>query len=542
MLRNYQDPGGNAWNCGDDARNDRAGACVYGSGTRDIFYRGLGKDNQVEVSKGSKRIVWQCSHLGGRLMTLTGDVVMGKDTVRIPDHVFREYDIRGVVDKDLTREFVYMLGKALGRLYVSEKVRAVAVGRDARASSPGFCDEIVRGLLESGIDVYDIGLVPTPVLYYALFNLDVGGGVMITGSHNPPNENGFKICFGKSTIFGQAIKDIRDIMVREDFVFGEEGTCVSVSLNEKYVNEVCEDLRIQPGARRIKVVVDAGNGTGNIVGPDLYRCMGHDVIELYSEPDPTFPHHHPDPTVRENLDDLIRKMLEEDAEVGIAFDGDADRIGVVTGEGDILWGDQLLIIFARDILSRQPGSKIIGEVKCSEALFAEIEKAGGKPIMWRVGHSLIKAKLKEEEAALAGEMSGHLFFADRYYGYDDAIYAGARLIELLSRSDKSLQEVADTLPTMYNTPEIRLECPEKLKQAVVEQIAAHFSEDFDVHRIDGVRIKFPHGWGLVRASNTQPVLVLRFEAATPEHLEEISTAVHRKVDEALDALREKPKS
>ena len=377
-------------------------------------------------------------------MTLTGDVVMDKDDVRIPDHVFREYDIRGVVDKDLTCEFVYMLGRALGTLYARKNVSAVAVGRDARSSSPGFRDELVRGLLESGIDVYDIGLVPTPILYYSLFNLDVSGGVMITGSHNPPNENGFKICFGKSTIFGQAIKDIKDIMVREDFISREEeGTCVSVCLNEKYVSEICKDLRIESGARRIKVVVDAGNGTGNIVGPDLYRCIGHDVIELYSEPDPTFPHHHPDPTVPENLNDLIRKMSEEDAEVGIAFDGDADRIGVVTAKGDILWGDQLLIIFARDILSKQTGTKVIGEVKCSEALFEEVEKAGGKPIMWKVGHSLIKAKLKEEEAALAGEMSGHLFFADRYYGYDDAIYAGARLIELLSRSDKSLRNNQD---------------------------------------------------------------------------------------------------
>jgi phosphomannomutase/phosphoglucomutase len=469
-------------------------------------------------------------------MTHTGDVVMSKDTVGIPGHVFREYDIRGVVDKDLTSEFVYMLGRALGRVYASENVRAVAVGRDARASSPGFRDEIVRGLTKSGINVFDIGLVPTPVLYYALFNLDVGGGVMITGSHNPPNENGFKICLGKSTIHGQAIQEIRDIMVNEDFISGKEGAYSSVSLNEKYVDEICRALRIRPEGRKIKAVVDAGNGTGNIVGPDLYRCMGHDVIELYSQPDPAFPHHHPDPTVPENLNDLMAKMSETGAEVGIAFDGDADRIGVVTGGGDILWGDQLLIIFARDILTGHPGGKIIGEVKCSEALFEEVDKAGGEPIMWKVGHSLIKAKLKEEEAALAGEMSGHLFFADRYYGYDDAIYAGARLLELLSRSDTDLQEIAGTLPKMYNTPEIRLECPEELKQAVVERVAADFSKDFPVHRIDGVRVKFPDGWGLVRASNTQPVLVLRFEAASPRHLDEISISVREKVREALDEM------
>ncbi len=469
-------------------------------------------------------------------MTHIDDAVMNKDSVSIPGHVFREYDIRGVVEKDLTREFVFLLGRALGRLYANENVRAVAVGRDARASSPGFRDELVRGLVRSGIDVYDIGLVPTPVLYYALFNLDVGGGVMITGSHNPPQENGFKICLGKSTIYGRTIQDVREIMISEDFISREEGTCVSVSLNKKYVNEICEELRIGTGARRIKAVVDAGNGTGNIVAPDLYRCMGHDVTELYSEPDPAFPHHHPDPTVPENLCDLVKKMRETGAEVGIAFDGDADRIGVVTGGGDILWGDQLLIVFARDILLRRPGAKIIGEVKCSEALFEEVEKAGGKSVMWKVGHSLIKAKLKEDEAVLAGEMSGHLFFADTYYGYDDAVYAGARLLELLSRQDRSLQEIVKTLPKAYNTPEIRLECPENLKQAVVERIAADFSKEFHVDRIDGVRVKFPHGWGLVRASNTQPVLVLRFEAESPELLEAISADVRGKVQEALDEM------
>jgi len=469
-------------------------------------------------------------------MTHIGDTVMKRTDVNIPGHVFREYDIRGVVDKDLTLEFVSLLGRALGSLYARENVKAVAVGMDARASSLTFRDELVKGLLGSGIDVYDIGLVPTPILYYALFNLDVGGGVMITGSHNPPNENGFKICLGKPTIYGKAIQELREIMIREDFISREEGTCVTVSLNEKYIDEICEALRIKPEGRRIKVVVDAGNGTGNIVAPDLYRCMGHEVIELYSEPDPTFPNHHPDPTVPENLSDLTKKMQETGAEVGIAFDGDADRIGVVAGEGDILWGDQLLIIFARDILSRRPEAKMIGEVKCSEALFEEIEKAGGKPIMWKVGHSLIKAKLKEDKAVLAGEMSGHLFFADTYYGYDDAIYAGARLLELLSRKDRTLQEIAETLPTACNTPEIRLKCPEYLKQAVVERIADLYSKDFRVDRIDGVRVKFPQGWGLVRASNTQPVLVLRFEACDPEALDKISADVRGNVEKILDEM------
>ncbi|NLS44552.1 MAG: phosphomannomutase/phosphoglucomutase [Firmicutes bacterium] len=466
-------------------------------------------------------------------MVYVSDVITDKNTVNIPDHVFREYDIRGVVGEELTDEFAYLLGRALGKLYKDENIKTAAVGRDARASSGRFSERIICGLTESGVDVFDIGLVPTPVLYYSLFNLDIDGGVMITGSHNPPNENGFKICLGKSTIYGRAIRNIREIMIHRDFVSGRKGNCAQISLNREYIDEICKSLSTCQGVRRIKAVVDAGNGTGNIIAPSLYRCMGHDITELYSKPDPEFPNHHPDPTVPENLEDLIAKVSEIGAEVGIAFDGDGDRMGVVTGSGDILWGDQLLIFFARDVLARRPGAKIIGEVKCSEALFEEIERLGGKSIMWRVGHSLIKAKLKEEKAVLAGEMSGHLFFADMYYGYDDAIYAGARLLELLSRSEITLQELANTLPKTYNTPEIRIECPEELKKIVVEYVADAFSEDLHVSRIDGARIKFPHGWGLVRASNTQPALVLRFEATRPGHLDKISAGVRAKVSEAL---------
>lgn len=451
------------------------------------------------------------------------------------DHVFREYDIRGIVGKELTCDFVYLLARALGAFYAGKGVGSVTVGRDARLSSPGFRDEMCRGLAESGLRVYDIGLVPTPLLYFSLFNLDVGGGVMITGSHNPPDENGFKICLGKSTIYGDAIQDVKSILLAQDFISGE-GTCCQVSLGDTYIQEICRDLARGPGHRRVKVVVDAGNGTGNIVATDLYTRMGHEVSGIHSEPDGRFPHHHPDPTIPENLRDLMGEVVKTGAEVGIAFDGDADRIGVVTPGGAILWGDQLLILFARDILTAHPGAKVIGEVKCSEALFREVEGAGGEPIMWKVGHSLIKAKLKEENALLAGEMSGHLFFADRYYGYDDAIYAGARLLDLLSRSSTTLEDMASSLPKMFNTPEIRTECPEEAKQAVVQEVAAAFASDYEVNPVDGARIRFPHGWGLVRASNTQPILVLRFEADSPEALQEIKSVVSGKVQHVLAAL------
>jgi len=466
--------------------------------------------------------------------------------VHVPDYVFREYDIRGVVGKELSAAFVYWLGRALGTFYQHHGVGSVSIGRDARTSSPTFRDEIARGLVESGVNVLDIGLLPTPVLYFSLFNLDVGGGVMITGSHNPPDENGFKVCLGRTTIYGDAIQQIKRIMLQGEFVDGS-GSHLDASVNDAYIMTIAEDLAAWgvgrsagaglhagvAGRRRVKAVVDAGNGTGNIVALDLYRSLGHDVVGLYSEPDGRFPHHHPDPTIPANLQDLIEEVGRARAELGIAFDGDADRIGVAAGDGTILWGDQLLILFARDILATRPGAKIIGEVKCSEALFDEVRKAGGVPIMWKVGHSLIKAKLKEEGALLAGEMSGHLFFADRYHGYDDAIYAGARLLDLLSRSGRSLDDFVRTLPRMYNTPEIRVDCPEAAKKAVVERVAAAFGREHEVDCVDGARIRFARGWGLVRASNTQPVLVLRFEAESPTALEEIRDAVSREVEAAL---------
>ena len=442
-------------------------------------------------------------------------------------HVFRQYDIRGVVDSDLSIDFVADLGKAIAAFFKQRKVETVSLGFDCRLSSIPFHDRLVESFVTSGLTVYDIGMVPTPIVYFSLFNLPVDGGVMITGSHNPPNENGFKICLGKSTIFGEDIQEIGRIMDERRFISGQ-GRLIERSLIPDYLSYV--QKIIHPGPKPLKVVVDAGNGTGNLTSVPLYRSLGWEVIELYSEPDGNFPHHHPDPTVPAYLVDLKAKVAEIGADLGIALDGDADRIGVIDAKGRTLWGDQLLQIYAAEILQAKPGAKITGEVKCSQKLFDRIRELGGVPIMWKVGHSLLKAKMKEEQAVLAGEMSGHLFFADRYYGYDDAVYSGARLLEILSHSTKSLVEMVDALPKTYATPEIRFECPDDRKFQVVRDLTEHFRKEYQVIDIDGARIIFPDGWGLVRASNTQPVLVLRFEADSQTALTRIEAEVRAELD------------
>ncbi len=452
--------------------------------------------------------------------------------MQVAKEIFRQYDIRGVVGSadeggTLNKEVVYHIGKALGSFYHRHGVKSVSVCRDVRLSSPVFKRILVKALLSSGIDVYDLGMFPTPFLYFSLFHLPVGGGVMITGSHNPPNENGFKICLGQTTIFGEQIQELREIIEKGDYVTGK-GKKRRVALKSKYIKEVLKTLKL-PAERQLKVVVDAGNGVANLLAVPLYRGMGHQVIELYSRPDGRFPNHHPDPTIPECIESLREKVFATGADMGLAFDGDGDRLGVIDDRGRILWGDQLMIIFARDILKDRPGAKFIGEVKCSQHLFDEITKAGGEAIMWKVGHSLIKAKLKEEDAVMAGEMSGHLFFADRYYGYDDAIYAGARLLEILAGGTESLSVIYDQLPQAVNTPEIRIACPEEKKAFVLEELAKEYEGKYPVVTIDGLRVKFPRGWGLVRASNTQPVLVLRFEAETKEDLDEIHNSVMEKV-------------
>jgi phosphomannomutase/phosphoglucomutase len=363
-----------------------------------------------------------------------------------------------------------------------------------------------------------------------LFNQDVDSGVMITGSHNPADNNGFKVCLGKSTIFGAHITEIKNLALKRDFLSGTGRT-----EERDVVTPYREHIRssINMGPRKLKVVVDAGNGMGGFIGAPLYQDLGCDVIELFCDPDSRFPNHHPDPTVVDNMKSAIDAVKEHGADLAIAFDGDADRVGVVDERERIIWGDQLMIIFARQILKERPGATFIGEVKCSQNLFEDIRLHGGNPIMWKVGHSLIKAKMKETNAAMAGEMSGHLFFADRYFGYDDGIYAGARLIEILSNTDEPVSSLLAGIPKTFNTPEIRVECPDDKKFHVVTALTSEFKKTHEVIDIDGARIQFDHGWGLVRASNTQPVLVMRFEADSQKHLEEIQALVESSVEKLI---------
>jgi phosphomannomutase/phosphoglucomutase len=438
------------------------------------------------------------------------------------EHIFREYDIRGVVGEDLTEETVYTVARAIGTFYQANGATRVSIGRDARASSPPFRDLMIRGLTETGCDVIDVGMVPTPVLYYTLFTEDVDAGVMITGSHNPSNYNGFKICLNKSSIFGDQINQIKSIALNGNFATGQ-GSAIERDVVPGYSDFIASNVKL--GARKLKVVVDAGNGMGGFIGAPLYKAMGCEVIELFCEPDSRFPNHHPDPTVLENMRFAIDAVHEHQADLAIAFDGDADRIGVVDEKGKVIWGDQLMVIFARAILEEQPGATFIAEVKCSQTLFDDIAKHGGNAIMWKVGHSLIKSAMKEKGAALAGEMSGHIFFAHRFFGFDDALYAGARLLEILSHTDAPLSSLLADLPPTINTPEIRFDCPDDKKFAVVAKLTEEFKKTHKVIDIDGARVLFEHGWGLVRASNTQPVLVMRFEADSESHLKEIQDSV-----------------
>jgi phosphomannomutase/phosphoglucomutase len=445
-------------------------------------------------------------------------------------NIFREYDIRGIVGSQLTDESVATLAQAIGTFFQKNGARRIAIGYDARASSPGFCELLTSGFNSTGCDAVHIGMVPTPVLYHTVFTRDVDGGVMITGSHNPPDHNGFKICLGTSTLFGSQIQEIREIALAGDFAIGT-GTVETTEV----IGEYCRDIvsRIEPGLRKIKAVIDAGNGMGGVTAVPVYRELGVEMVQLFTQPDSTFPNHHPDPTVTENLSDVISAVKANGADIGIAFDGDGDRIGVVDENGRIIWGDELMILLSRTILATKPGSTIIAEVKCSQTLFDDIERHGGRAVMWKAGHSLIKAKMKETGAALAGEMSGHIFFADRFYGFDDATYAGARVIEILSKTDLPLSALLANIPKTFSTPELRVDCSDDTKFDVVAQIAEYFSRDHDVIAIDGARILFEHGWGLVRASNTQAILVLRFEADSAEHLQQIRKEVESKVGESI---------
>jgi phosphomannomutase/phosphoglucomutase len=431
--------------------------------------------------------------------------------------IFREYDIRGVVDTDLTPATVLTLARGAGTYFARHGVSRITVGRDCRLSSTPFFDALVEGLLASGMAVTDCGVCPTPLLYFSIRHLEQEGGVMITGSHNPPEFNGFKVCVGKDAIYGQEIQRLREIIEQGEFVQGK-GTLSQHDIIKDYQSYLRENIRLD---RAIKVAVDAGNGTGGVVAVPVLQALGCSVEPLYIEMDGRFPHHHPDPTVEKNLADLIAAVRATGAELGIAYDGDADRIGVIDEQGGIIWGDKLMIIFARAIIQERGGGTFIGEVKCSQTLYDEIERLGGRAIMWKTGHSLLKDKMKREQALLAGEMSGHMFFADRYFGYDDAIYASCRLLEIVGKTGKKVSELLAGIPRTYATPEIRVACPDAQKFKIVEQATAYFRKKYDVIDVDGMRVKFPDGWGLLRASNTQPALVLRFEATSEARLAEI---------------------
>ena len=374
-------------------------------------------------------------------------------------------------------------------------------------------------------------MVPTPVLYHSVYTLELDGGVMITGSHNPPDHNGFKICLGKQTLFGPQIQEVRSIAFESEFVEEPVGVRTRIEVLSGYLEDL--STRIGLGKRKLKAVIDAGNGMGGITAVPLYRMLGVEVVELYTEPDPSFPNHDPDPSVEANLAHLIAEVKRSGADLGLAFDGDGDRLAVVDETGRIWWGDEILTLFAREVLAENPGSTVIAEAKCSQTLFDDIEAHGGVPLMWKAGHSIIKAKMHETGASLAGEMSGHFFFADRYYGFDDACYAGARLMEILSGTEKSLSKLLSDLPRLVSTPEIRVSCHDTKKFQVAKQIGEHFARDHDVNTIDGARITFEYGWGIVRPSNTQELLILRFEADTQQHLDAMRLEVESKVLEFI---------
>ena len=442
--------------------------------------------------------------------------------------VFREYDVRGLVGEDLNHDFVHDLGRAIGTYGKEHGVKVMTVGRDCRLSSEEYQRALMEGLRAAGIDVIDIGLCATPMLYYSIRHLKTDGGVMVTGSHNPPEFNGFKVCVGPDTIHGEDIQKLRIIMEAGRYASGS-GTLERRNIAEEYREYLFNHVTVQGG---LNVVVDAGNGVGGFFGIPLLERFGCAVTPLYCDMDGRFPNHFPDPTVEENLTEIIRLVKESKADIGLAFDGDADRIGVITDTGEIVRGDVLLLLFSRAILKENPGATIIGEVKCSQTLYDDIARKGGRGIMWKAGHSLIKGKMKEEGALLAGEMSGHIFFADRYFGYDDAIYASVRLLEILSQTRQKLSDLLSDVPQTFSTPEIRVDCSDDIKFQVVEKVKDRFAVDNEVIDIDGVRVQFNDGWGLVRASNTQPVLVLRFESKTEEGL----TAIRSRVESVLKEI------
>jgi phosphomannomutase / phosphoglucomutase len=462
--------------------------------------------------------------------------------------LFREYDLRGIVGSELTVEMAERVGRAYATYVSGRGVKTISLGRDGRLSSPSLHQSLLKGLLDGGLDVIDIGVCSSPLVYFSLFTLPVGGGIMITGSHNAAEYNGFKICVGKEAIHGEAIQELRRVMEKGVFVSGG-GRLSEHAIIPDYLAYIKKSFA-GVNAQRLHVVIDCGNGAASLVAQQALELLGCKVTGLYCDLDGRFPNHHPDPTVLDNLADLMQTVKDQKADVGIGYDGDADRIGAVDEQGDVLWGDRLLVVYARDILAVKPGGAIISEVKASQSLYDDIAARGGRPIMWKTGHSLIKAKMKEESAVLAGEMSGHMFFADRYFGYDDAVYASCRLIEILAKGTQPLSALVSDLPKTVVTPEIRVDLPDAVKFDVVRSIQARFADYLktkqslgpanlvlrDLITIDGVRAVFDGGWGLIRASNTQPALVLRFEAVSSERMHAIRACIEQELAEARGTL------
>jgi len=439
----------------------------------------------------------------------------------INPEIFRQYDIRGIAGKDMTADDVMRIGQGIGTYLQQQGNRYVAVGRDCRATSDEYAERMIEGLVATGCRVVDIGVCPTPVSYFAIRHLETEGAVMVTASHNPPEYNGFKICSGVDSVFGEQIQQIRAIIDEGAFQKGA-GAVESYEILPDYIEYIIDNIELR---RPLRVGLDAGNGTAGITAVPIIENLGCEVHELYTEMDGTFPNHEADPTVAANMADLVQLVKEKGLDVGLGFDGDGDRLGVVDADGSLVYGDQLMILFSREILGRKPGATFVSEVKCSQTMYDDIEKHGGRAIMWKTGHSMIKKKMKEVQAELAGEMSGHLFFADRYMGFDDATYAACRLLEILAAERKTIAELLADVPKTYNTPEIRVDCADAIKFDVVSRVTEYFRQREKVIDIDGVRVLFDGGWGLVRASNTQPALVLRFEALSQERLAEIRATV-----------------
>lgn len=459
---------------------------------------------------------------------------MKLEPISINRSIFREYDIRGIAGRDLSPEFAQRLGFAYG-LFLKAHFKkplnqmTISVGRDCRLSSDSYALALIDSLRSCGVRVLDLGVCPTPLTYFSVFHLNLDGGIMVTGSHNPADYNGFKICVGKDTLHGKEIQELREIMEKQERPEVATGSVEPFAVIPEYLKHLIKNAR---KLRPLKVVLDAGNGTASTVAPPLFEKLGAQVVSLYCELDGRFPNHHPDPTVPENLRDLVASVKKHRADFGVAFDGDSDRIGLVDETGRIIFGDELMVLLSRDVLRERPGATIISEVKSSHRLYSDIAKHGGKPLMWKTGHSLIKSKMKETGAALAGEMSGHIFFADRYFGYDDAIYAALRVFEIASAHEGRLSELLSDLPPSVSTPEIRVDCLEDKKFALVAAAKKRLSPGNRITDIDGVRVDFGDSWGLIRASNTQPVLVLRFEAPSQPRLDEIRSLFLKELQQA----------